>query len=139
MAKKEERLTQQRNHLGGHLKNVIVHLDDVSSKIADECEKAWGNRNYSKKDVIRAIRGILGYSSRWVNVPKKQALQFHPLDKYEDKEWWEEKYKLDKYVVDSKDLERIYPSKRELDEFCETMEFELDRIIEFNNSSISKQ
>ena len=39
---KKKTLEQQRDHLGGHLKNMMVHVDDLNFRILDECQKAWG-------------------------------------------------------------------------------------------------
>lgn len=125
---KKEKVEQQRNHLGGHLKNVIVHLDDVNFRIMTECEKAWGNRNYSKKDVIRAIRGILGHSNRWVQAPKKEVLQFHPLKKYNDEKWWDEKYKTDTQTIDKELLDTIFPNMKDLDD----MLIDKNKLLEHN-------
>lgn len=125
---KKEKVEQQMNHLGGHLKNVIVHLDDINFRILTECEKAWGNRNYSKKDVIRAIKGILGYSHRWVQAPKKEVLQFHPLEKYNDEKWWDEKYKTDTHTIDKEVLDTIFPNMKDLD----NMLVDKDKLLEHN-------
>ncbi len=129
---KKEILKQQRNHLGGHLKNLIVHLGDIDYRIEHECQKAWGNRNYSKKDVIRAIRGILGHSKRFAQIPKKEVLQFHPLSKYDDEKWWEEKYKTDMKVVDENKLETIFPTMKDLDDLL----VDKDKILEHNQKTI---
>lgn len=125
-----KRIKQQRNHLGGHLKNVIVHLDDVHARILDECRKSRRNRNYSKKMLIRAIEGIIGYSHRWSSVPKAQALQFHPLEQYEDKDWWEKKINRDEYFISEKKLDEIYPNQKEFSEFLDTENSTMDEIVQ---------
>tara|TARA_Y100000310_G_C20549616_1_gene747357 strand:- start:349 stop:759 length:411 start_codon:yes stop_codon:yes gene_type:complete len=117
-----KRIKQQRNHLGGHLKNVVVHLDDVHARILDECDRSRVNRNYSKKMLIRAIKGIVGYSHRWVEVPKSQALQFHPLNQYDNEDWWERKIEKDKYFITENKLDDIYPNQKEFNEYLEKVE-----------------
>ncbi len=125
-------LKQQRNHLGGHLKNTINHLGDLNFRILDECQKSWGNRNYSKKDVIRAIRGILGQSSRFSQIPKKEVLQFHPMEKYDDENWWKEKYKTDTRTIDEGVLETIFPNIKDLKD----MLVDTDKILEHNQKTV---
>tara|TARA_R100000234_G_scaffold30069_4_gene17579 strand:- start:7351 stop:7743 length:393 start_codon:yes stop_codon:yes gene_type:complete len=129
---KKEILKQQRNHLGGHLKNTMVHLDDINFRILEECKNAWGNRNYSKKDVIRAIRGILGQSKRFAQIPKKEVLQFHPLEKYNDENWWKEKYKTDNRIIDEHSFDTIFPSMKDLDDLL----VDKDKILEHTQKTI---
>jgi len=116
--KEVNRLNEQLNHLGGHLKNVIFHIDEIYAKLLVESDDAKRNRNYSKKDLIRKIKGIVDYSIRWIGVPKKQVYQWNPLDLYKNYDWWEEK-KEDRYFVGKEILDSIYPNEKELKEILD--------------------
>lgn len=129
-------LKEQLNHLGGHLKNLIYHIDEIYAKLLVESDDAKRNRNYSKKALIRKIKGTLDYSLRWIGVPKKEVYQWNPLDLYKKYDWWKEK-KKDRYFVDENMLDSIYPNRKELETLLDESDIDKSRLESFELRSLT--
>ena len=128
MATKKE-LEEQLNHLGSHLKNLVYHIDEIYARILTETEDAKRNRNYSKKALIRKIKGIVDYSMRWVNVPKKQVYQWNPMELFKDVKWWSEK-KKDRFYLSKEDSFQIYPNSSDLEEILKKSNVKKETMLE---------
>ena len=115
---KKNKLFQQRDHLGGHLKNTCTHVYDV----LEEIEKRIDSINLLDNVVVvnqelESINKSVKKLKEWLSIPMDEAYQYSPYKLYDDMKFWEEKYKSSPYVIKNKDLDKIRPSAKDVERF----------------------
>lgn len=115
---KKNKLFQQRDHLGGHLKNTCTHVYDILEKI----EKDIDSINLLDNIVIvnkelESINKSVNKLKKWLEIPMDEAYQYSPYELYDDLKFWDEKYKSSPYVIKNKDLKNIRPNAEDVERF----------------------
>lgn len=104
---RKKAITEQRNHLGAHLKNTCMRVFEHIDELRTDCV------------TITDMRIKLEELERWLEVPFLEACAYSPFGKYDDEELWEERKASDKFTYltrgDADDV--IAPTVAHLNEF----------------------
>ena len=101
---KKKQLFEQRDHLGGHLKNTCTHVLDVIARIED-----ISARGDFLEDTLQDIMSELTNLRKWIQIPKYESYEYSPLNKYDNGDWWIEKHLSGKFIVSKEDADEIVP------------------------------
>ena len=111
---KKKQVFEQRDHLGGHLKNTCTHVLDICTRIIDKHENldrdfdtTWEN---TMGNALLYIRDEVDQLSKWMQVPKYESYEYSPLNKYDNGDWWIEKHLSGKFIVTKEDADEIMPT-----------------------------
>ena len=76
---KKNKLFQQRDHLGGHLKNTCTHVYDVLDKIEDHIDgiNLLDNVEIVNKELENINKNVRKLKE-WLAIPMDEAYQYSP-------------------------------------------------------------
>jgi len=110
---KKKHIFEQRDHLGGHLKNTCSHVIDICTRIEDKIDECI-SKNNNTLDCLYDIWSDLEDLREWMKIPAKESYAYSPMNLYDDEVWWKYRKEDVRYIITKSDADEVSPTASDL-------------------------